>query len=308
VDFLIDFIERWGFQGRIFMTPRFRGSWGVCNEIPSEVVFHLLVRGTCHVGLGRLKTKKYATMLPGDLVIFPRGDAHILFDHPDTKIMSPEELYSKAEFNPPKLNYGSKGPEAQFICGSFSLSSIGAELLLRSLPRQILIQSQDRSDPQMEQVVRMLTTEHLEKPLGHQLVISGLLKILFVCILRHTQNTMGESDQGLLKALEFPHLTLALTKMHTEFSKDWSLPKLAAVGRVSRAKFAKDFSAIVGQSPARYLNLVRMSESEQLLRKADLSIKQISHQVGFSSPEVFIRSFQRQFGSSPKEFRETCSK
>lgn len=299
----MDFIERTGFVGRIFMTPRFRGSWGVCEEYKTEVVFHLLVRGTCHMNMGRAKSKKSEVMLPGDIVIFPRGDAHVLFDHPDSKIMSDQEIFAKAEFNPPEFSYGDKGPETRFICGSFSLSEIGGDLLLNSLPRMIFIQAHDRSDPQFEQVVRMLSVEHTEKKLGHKLVINGLLKILFVCILRHAQRGMGEKDRGLLRALEFPHLSLALMQMHTNFAKNWDLNKLAAAGKISRAKFAKDFTTIVGHSPAKYLNLVRMSEAEHLLKNTDLSIKEISHRVGFSSSEVFTRSFTRHFKTAPSEFK-----
>ena len=305
MDFLIDYIERTGFEGRVFMTPCFRGSWGIGGQWPNEIVFHLLVKGTCHVGFSGSNAKhETQVMIPGDIVIIPGGDFHTLADSPDSKIMTNDELYSRSQVNPPELVYGDMGPETKFICGSFSLSTIGAELLLRSLPRYILIQSQEHSDPQLEQVIKMLSHEHLATRLGHNSVINSLLKILFICVLRQSTKHLSDGQTGLLRALEYEHLCRALNAIHTHFSADWDLYKLAAVSRVSRAKLANDFSTTVGQSPAKYLSLVRNSESEAMLRMTDLSIKEISHKVGFSRPEIFNRSFSRQFGATPTEYRK----
>ncbi len=299
----MDLIERSRFEGRIFLTPNLRAPWGVCTARKREVIFHLLVRGDCFVALGKDPSRRTERMLPGDLVIFPRGDAHTLCDDPDSAIISDQEMLQLSSRPPPGIRYGGGGRETDFICGAFSLSEIGTELLLDALPRKILLRTGDRADPQMEQIVRMVSIEHRDRNIGHQLIISGLLRILFVCILRHARAHAGQAAGGPLRALESPFLCEALKRIHSDYAREWSLESLASAVGVSRSKFAGDFKATVGRTPAKYVNLVRINEAERLILSTELSVKEIAHRVGFGSSEVLLRNFRARFGVTPGELR-----
>lgn len=302
MDHLMKFVERSGFAGEVFLNPHLRGAWGVCNQARREVVFHLLVRGTCYVNLGREKSVKNQLMLPGDIVIYPHGDTHCLYDASAVELLKHEDLIKRSSYDHPTLRFGTKGGVTEFICGSFSLSEFGAELLLKSLPKQIHIPAHDRSDPQMEQVLRMLASEHSEEKIGNQLIIEGLLRILFVLILRHTQRQLA--SVGILKAISNPTLSKVLKEIHENFNKDWSLSDLAAAAKVSRAKLAKDFHTQIGRTPAKYLNDIRVVEAGLMLRNSNLTVKEIGFRVGFRSTEVFVRNFAAHFKMTPTKYRK----
>lgn len=52
-----------------------------------------------------------------------------------------------------------------------------------------------------------------------------------------------------------------------------------------------------------YLNKIRISRAEQLLREGETSISEISGQVGYSDPGYFTKVFKKQTGLSPSQYR-----
>lgn len=56
-------------------------------------------------------------------------------------------------------------------------------------------------------------------------------------------------------------LARAMTLMHAEPERAWSVAELAAESNMSHASFAASFRAVVGQTPADYLTSWRRSAS-----------------------------------------------
>jgi AraC family transcriptional regulator len=63
------------------------------------------------------------------------------------------------------------------------------------------------------------------------------------------------------------------------------------------------FKASVGQTLRSYIEDVRISRAKAMLADPQLSIKIISHRLGFCSPSAFSSTFRRVTGQMPREFR-----
>jgi AraC-like DNA-binding protein len=63
------------------------------------------------------------------------------------------------------------------------------------------------------------------------------------------------------------------------------------------------FQEQVGTSPARYFDRKRLLRAFQLLIDVSMPIKEVSYQLGFSSPAYFSHWFKSQTGTSPRTFR-----
>lgn len=59
----------------------------------------------------------------------------------------------------------------------------------------------------------------------------------------------------------------------------------------------------LGESPMQYYRKLRLQSARNALFYSDLAIQDIATSCGFSSPEVFSRTFKEHFGLSPREFR-----
>ena len=83
-----------------------------------------------------------------------------------------------------------------------------------------------------------------------------------------------------------------------------TLDQLAALVHVNKYYMSHSFSKEFGISPISYLISRRIDESKHLLRDTDLSLSQIAHTLGFSSPSYFSQSFRRLVGTSPLAYRK----
>lgn len=55
-----------------------------------------------------------------------------------------------------------------------------------------------------------------------------------------------------------------------------------------------------------YINDLRLEYAQELLLNTDMSVNDISAQVGFTSPSYFISSFKKAFSMPPGSFRKSC--
>jgi AraC-like DNA-binding protein len=79
---------------------------------------------------------------------------------------------------------------------------------------------------------------------------------------------------------------------------------LARVAHVSPAHFARQFRAVFGETPHRYLQRRRIERAMELLRDTDRPVTEVCLDVGFASLGTFSRTFSAVVGESPSAYRE----
>ncbi|MBQ8233914.1 MAG: helix-turn-helix transcriptional regulator, partial [Lachnospiraceae bacterium] len=85
-----------------------------------------------------------------------------------------------------------------------------------------------------------------------------------------------------------------------------SIENLADISTMSVSRFFPNFKKAMGVTAIEYLNHYRVSKAIILLMNdSDLSIENISEQVGFESAAYFRRVFKKVTGKSPREYRKT---
>ncbi|SDD02463.1 AraC-type DNA-binding protein [Paenibacillus sp. UNCCL117] len=78
---------------------------------------------------------------------------------------------------------------------------------------------------------------------------------------------------------------------------------LAGQASMSVSHFAALFKSVVGISPQRYVEKVRMDHAKSLLAGTVKPISQIAAEVGYSDPLYFTRVFTKTTGMSPRDYR-----
>ncbi|MCK2238837.1 helix-turn-helix transcriptional regulator [Crossiella sp. S99.2] len=91
--------------------------------------------------------------------------------------------------------------------------------------------------------------------------------------------------------------------MHQNPAHPWTVAKLAAEARLSRAPFARRFTTLVGQPPLTYLTWWRMTTAARLLRTSADPLTSIAARVGYTSEFAFATAFKRAFGTPPGRYR-----
>lgn len=102
-------------------------------------------------------------------------------------------------------------------------------------------------------------------------------------------------DQQLIKEM--------ITVIEDNLSnQEFTIDDLAKKVGLSRAVFYRKLPKITGCTPNDFLRLMRLKRAAQLLKNSDLSVKEVSYQVGFNSPKYFSQKFKEEFGTSPVEY------
>jgi AraC-like DNA-binding protein len=108
----------------------------------------------------------------------------------------------------------------------------------------------------------------------------------------HMDTSLKAADEKLLKAI---------TSMHSEPSKPWTLESLAEVAGMSRASFANHFREATKTTPVEYLTDWRICLAKSKITDG-LSIKTTARQVGYTSPAALTRVFTKRVGCSPRDW------
>ncbi|MCZ8341507.1 MAG: helix-turn-helix domain-containing protein [Leptospira sp.] len=88
------------------------------------------------------------------------------------------------------------------------------------------------------------------------------------------------------------------------YSEALLLSDVAKSSHLSAFHFHRLFKTYFGQTCIDYLNLVRLEKSIQLLLMTNVSVADISFEIGFENPETFIRNFKKKFQLTPQAYRK----
>lgn len=80
------------------------------------------------------------------------------------------------------------------------------------------------------------------------------------------------------------------------------LADVAAAAHLSRSHFARAFRITTGQSVMAYLRRLRIERAKFLLVEREVSIAELSAQLGFAHHSHFTRLFRREIGMAPRTY------
>lgn len=95
----------------------------------------------------------------------------------------------------------------------------------------------------------------------------------------------------------------ALEYMQNNYSKTITLDEMASLCNISTSYFSKLFKKDIGDKFANYINKVRVKTAKELLETTDMSILNISLDLGFEDCGYFIKVFKKLEGATPAVYR-----
>jgi AraC-like DNA-binding protein len=318
IHFCGDFTQPWAFSTSPpeMLAARLKVPEG------SVTPFHVCTDGSCLVTSGKLPPVRIET---GDVIIFPRGDQHVMASDPGLAPTPIKDIFSQPSVERiTVLKYGGGGEHTRFICG-FLHSDQQFDPLLKSLPAVLCVRARggsleletlddarrcvQRIDQQREAEwwhasLRYLISETAAPGPGNRAVLARLAETLFVEVLRWQFRYAAQGHGGWLAGLQDPQVGRVLSLLHALPDRPWTVDELAKEAAMSRAALAKRFVELVGQSPIQYLAGWRMHLARDLLRDSALGIGEIAGRVGYDSEAAFNRAFRRLVGSPPATWRQ----
>lgn len=247
----------------------------------------------------------------GDTAIVRGSEQFFLADRPESR-QGPHTEYEIACFAAGAaectqltgINWGANSDTTTaLLVGAYQTCTRRHERLLRALPTVLVIAEDLESCAWMEAAV----SDAVAHSAGSQALMDRLLDWGLVCTLR-TWFARAEGAAPIwYRGMSDPLIAPALEAIHGRPGIAWTVASLAAESGVSRALFAKRFTAVMGEPPLAYLTACRMDEAEDLLGDAALSVAHVAKAVGYADAFGFSAAFKRHKGLSPTAFRATAA-
>jgi AraC-like DNA-binding protein len=316
MDFLSEILSAVRLEGALFFNAEFTAPWCL-NSSGSEAVrpylpvkgehlimFHFLTEGRAYASLNdgeRVELRK------GDIVVFPRGDAHVMGNGvprkpaDSFKAFSPN-LYQGA--NPAR--FGGGGEVTQFVCGYMACDTQLCEIFLRGLPRLLRVPvAEGASGRWIENSIRFSVGESKGPDAGRSLVVAKLSEVLFVETLRSYIAALPPAETGWFAGLRDPFVANALAMLHLDPGRAWTVDSLAKKAGLSRTRLAERFRTYLQMSPMAYLTELRMRLGAEALRSTRKTVVEVASEAGYNSEAAFNRAFKRTFQVPPAQFRQS---
>jgi len=93
-------------------------------------------------------------------------------------------------------------------------------------------------------------------------------------------------------------------KQHLD-DADYDREQFASDMCVSSSTLYNKLRALTGQNVTAFMNSIRLKEACSIVRqRPDISMTELSMEVGFNTPKYFTKLFKKEFGMLPREYVE----
>jgi AraC-like DNA-binding protein len=277
------------------------GDWALRAPANDFVVFGQMTEGACE-----------AVLADGTVLALDEGDFLLMYKPRPwvartSSHAEPVEL--KAAIADPSLlqSVGAAPRIVRLMAGAFVFGAPNAELLDSLLPSVVHVRAAEVRANHLSALLKVLADEGLADRPGRSLVLDRLLEIMLVEALRRRPDGLEKRRPGLLGGLADPRIGAALSLMHQDARRAWTVAEVARAVGMSRSAFAARFAETVGTPPMDYLLGWRMTMARAALISAKLPMAEVAEMAGYTSVSAFSTAFSRTTGTSPSRYARTIA-
>jgi AraC-like DNA-binding protein len=275
------------------------GRWGVRYPAFGQPSFAIVLKGPCWLAVDGVP----ATLLDtGDFLLFPATPGFTLASDLEVTPRPMELVPFEEHVDEVVHGDATLEPTVSLLGGYFAFDPINASILVDLLPPMLHIRATDPAINSVAPIVDLIRRETREKRPGQALVLTRLAEIMLVEALRSAPADLHTT--GLLAGLRDPQLAAALSGIHTDAARPWTLVSLAREASMSRSSFAERFARVIGMTPLNYVLQWRIAVAKNMLAREQLSVGETALAVGYESASGFSTAFSRETGQSPRAFIE----
>ncbi|MFK7891268.1 MAG: cupin domain-containing protein [Granulosicoccus sp.] len=295
-DVLADVLNTMRLRGTIFFRSELAAPWGMSLESGEVPRFHIALSGDCFVGT---KKDKPVTVNEMDIVMLPNGNEHWIADQPGRTLIPSQRAGEACELGAPLFQVGKI--TNRLMCGLVQFDTEMAHPILDTFPEILHLSGIEHSES-VWLTVMLIDAEMAKTNARGGPIVDKLTEVLTLQLMSRYISENKETT-GFLAALNDRRVLRALTLIHREPARDWSLTSLGMESGMSRTTLIRHFETSVGLSPIAYVMNWRLTKAYSLVKHSTATIEQIAESVGFSSARTLNKAFQRHYGRTPSELR-----
>jgi AraC-like DNA-binding protein len=286
-------------SGAFYCRSEFTEPWGLTlPPLPGYLWFHVVTSGRLSIDLG---DGELTTLNSGDVALVTQGAGHGLCSDPAAAApgileLPREEISERYEV----LRHGGGGALTRVMCGAVRFDHPAARNLVALLPEIIYLDAASTPDlVWMQGTMALIAAETKHLRPGGEAVITRLADFLIIQAIRWWMETDPSAQTGWLGALRDKQIGRALSLIHGDPARAWTVAALADELAMSRSAFAARFTELVGEPVMQYVTRWRMRVAVNTLEDEGATVAELAHRLGYRSEAAFARAFKRVTGVAP---------
>lgn len=147
-----------------------------------------------------------------------------------------------------------------------------------------------------------INAKHSDSTVAELLIVGNMYKILAYIFEILMDRGSISSREGDLRRVE--NVEKAIELIHSNYKEPLTVEYVSEITGYSKSNFCKIFKKVVGEGFHQSLNRHRVECAAGLLTVSNMSVADISEEVGFSEPKAFCRVFKDVYGMTPGQYRK----
>jgi len=172
------------------------------------------------------------------------------------------------------------------------------EIFMKGVPNSAMYRFPEAEDDGASYLLETAYREYVRD--GYSDVIAAYLTALFGKLIPfyNIEKTSTLRD-NVLKILQY---------CANHYKEDLSVEMVAQALSISRSCVSHIFNTRISMNFCDYVNSLRLTEAEKILKNKNYSITEVANMSGFQTIRTFNRAFLKRYGVSPSVYRKSLDK
>jgi AraC-like DNA-binding protein len=235
-----------------------------------------------------------------DVVLITKGEGTLLYNNQKFKTQKGDLLV----FNQDLLHGEHTNPQnpLEEICISLTGVQIDGLPYNHVLPDNIMpIVKTGEFYEVIYHLFHMIEHECTKKESGYDVICRDAAKTMLTIVQQLVDRC---EDVYEAKKMNFPVILEVVEYLNVNYNENISLEELARKFHFSSYYLARKFKEETGFTINQYITTRRMGEAEKLLTYTDMSIAEISFEIGYDNINHFYATFKKYTGLAPGKLKE----
>jgi AraC-like DNA-binding protein len=276
------------------------GRWGVRVPAQPGPTFYFVTEGRCWF---QQHESDPIELEEGDYLLSAQPSADSFLSAPGVATVFSDDAFKARHTIDGELRIGDpEGAAVTRILGGLILCGpANADLLTGLLPQLIHVRAAEGAGSRLRMLIAFVREEAGDARPGRDAVLSRLIEVMLIETLRR-EAAATLPHAGVLGGLADAQLARALSHIHADVRRGWTVAELARRAGMSRSVFARRFAEAVGAAPVEYLLAWRMALAKDRLINGRGTLEEIAAAIGYKSASAFSTAFSQRVGCPPSDY------
>ena len=131
----------------------------------------------------------------------------------------------------------------------------------------------------------------------------GLLLSILLSIARGNMESADGTDESVHHS-GIGQISAAIDYINKNYMENIKTEALAYACNLSETHFRRLFAEYMNMSPLEYINLIRIQQACDIMKKTSCSMEEVAGRVGYPAISTFNRNFRKIMGTSPYRYKK----